>query len=200
MRDYLVFFVLSLLVFQSRDIKAFTKCVFKIIDSAEKVPENDILSIHNKYRAMIMNGSTLGQPRAAKSSMNFLTWDPKLAELAQQVSRTCEFRHVDVNTTEYPEGLGQNLYRSCSNKRRKPNWAKVIGDWYDENKIYKFPKDPTVLTGHYTQVVWGKTKVIGCAQTEYFRGNTSKVPFCTIYVCHYAPRGNIIGEPPYKSD
>lgn len=45
--------------------------------------------------------------------------------------------------------------------------------------------------GHYTQMVWGATREIGCAvaKRKDIRGY--------VVVCRYSPAGNIIGEKPY---
>ncbi|XP_044761545.1 venom allergen 5-like [Coccinella septempunctata] len=199
MKDRCFIGLVFLLFFNTTQIiTASNKCEHRILEDGEKLSRNYILYLHNEHRTMVVNGTIKGQPKASAASMNMLKWDPKLEDLAAEVSRSCEFKHVDVNTTEFPNGLGQNLFRSCSNKRRKQNWKKVIGDWYNENRIYRFPDEPTISNGHYTQLIWGKTKFVGCAYTEYFRGNSTKLPYCTLYVCHYAPRGNVVGETPYK--
>jgi hypothetical protein len=42
--------------------------------------------------------------------------------------------------------------------------------------------------GHYTQMVWRTTTALGCAAATGSDGLTR-------LVCHYAPTGNIIGQP-----
>ncbi|XP_078502856.1 cysteine-rich secretory protein 1-like isoform X2 [Lissotriton helveticus] len=64
-------------------------------------------------------------------------------------------------------------------------WKEAIQRWYDEQKNFIYGKGPAHkgdVTGHYTQVVWAKTFLFGCA-----------VAFCEhfyIYACHYCPEGN----------
>ena len=53
-------------------------------------------------------------------------------------------------------------------------------------------------TGHYTQMVWGSTRFVGCGRRAFKFGFWHE----QIYVCNYGPAGNfwfqplyIIGEP-----
>lgn len=41
-------------------------------------------------------------------------------------------------------------------------------------------------TGHFTQMVWQATTQIGCGATRCAAG--------PLYVCHYSPPGNVIGQ------
>ena len=45
------------------------------------------------------------------------------------------------------------------------------------------------VCGHYTQVIWGKTRAVGCAVATDRRRE--------VWVCNYDPPGNVIGYRPY---
>jgi pathogenesis-related protein 1 len=47
--------------------------------------------------------------------------------------------------------------------------------------------------GHYTQVVWRKTRRVGCGVAECMSGSTKR----SYWVCNYDPPGNFIGQLPY---
>lgn len=49
-------------------------------------------------------------------------------------------------------------------------------------------------TGHYTQVVWAKTTLIGCGRMTYKDKGWNK----HYVVCNYGPSGNFIGAKIYE--
>ena len=60
--------------------------------------------------------------------------------------------------------------------------------WYNELDLYNF-RNPgfSGATGHFTQVVWKGSTGLGCAVTRC----NAEGP---IYVCHYTPAGNYVGQ------
>ncbi|XP_078361843.1 uncharacterized protein LOC144646174 isoform X2 [Oculina patagonica] len=101
--------------------------------------------------------------------------------------------------------IGQNLAREVG---KLANPEDRVGRWYNETYRYTFskftsPMSSAVCTrepcGHYTQLVWAKSKYVGCAVnfctnflTQYGQGGGTYV------ACDYAPTGNMIGKYPYK--
>ncbi|KAF9135351.1 hypothetical protein BGW39_003458 [Mortierella sp. 14UC] len=64
------------------------------------------------------------------------------------------------------------------------NFTTAIQGWYDEVNKYNFNKPGFGSgTGHFTQVVWKRTKTIGCVRRT--------CPKWTMYICEYDPPGNI---------
>lgn len=127
------------------------------------------LDAHNKVRA--------------KHCAPPLQWSDKLAEVAQNWANTlkakgCVFGHS-------PGGkYGENLAAGTSGAL-DPESSTAM--WYDEVKLYKFPKGGfSMETGHFTQVVWTTTKHVGCGMVTC-KGND-------IYVCNYDPPGNWEGQ------
>lgn len=123
-----------------------------------------------------------------------VTWSPEIAAFAQQwadeMARTGRFAHRPNDQQRY----GENLATGTTGAFTVVQLAK---QWYDEKPLYRPGTAFTMATmpaGHYTQMVWNKTTMIGAGiavcQTGQLRG-------MAILVCNYAPRGNMIGQRPY---
>jgi uncharacterized protein YkwD len=115
-----------------------------------------------------------------------LAWSPALAQVAQQwaetlAARECAFEHnPDV---EY----GENLAFFAPVGSMSPE--AIAQGWYDEIRAYRFDRPGfSMQTGHFTQLVWASTTEIGCGAVTCGDGE--------IWVCNYAPPGNVMGEFP----
>ncbi|HEY0253826.1 MAG TPA: CAP domain-containing protein [Kofleriaceae bacterium] len=112
-----------------------------------------------------------------------LTWNPKIAAVAQKWADSlrdqgCKFGHS--GNQEY----GENLAAGTAGALDPEATVKM---WYDEISLYKFPDGGfSMQTGHFTQVVWKGTTEVGCGHSTC-NGND-------IWVCNYAPFGNVEGE------
>ena len=125
-----------------------------------------LLQLHNDARAEV--------------GVQPLTWSPKLAAQAQkwadQLASTDSFRHSDSSYGENLAGAG--------------DVEQAVGLWLEEKATYRNqPIGRSASSGHYTQVVWSKTKYVGCGKAEG--------PQYDIWVCQYDPPGNMRGERPY---
>ena len=57
--------------------------------------------------------------------------------------------------------------------------------WYDEIKSYDYSSGQySSATGHATQLLWKSSAELGCGWA----------PGCQLFVCHYSPPGNVIGN------
>lgn len=66
----------------------------------------------------------------------------------------------------------------------------MVRDWIAEMPAYDHNTNRcNGVCGHYTKVVWRTTRAVGCGVG--FDGDRQ------IWVCEYAPPGNIAGAPPY---
>lgn len=82
-----------------------------------------------------------------------------------------------------------------------PSYSAADGarGWYAEKKDYEpgtaIPSDFTMFkAGHYTQMVWSKTKKIGAGKAIVRAGDFKG---WTVIVCDYDPPGNWEGEMPF---
>ena len=119
--------------------------------------------------------------------MNKLIWDDELASNAQLWANQCPDRSwvkskspphdPDRRTIKFDGSVGQNMADSWSSKDDL-NWelSEKLQDMYDEVK--DFPSEnvgaysqagATGVIGHYTQIVWAKTKYVGCG-VIYYKG------------------------------
>ena len=90
---------------------------------------------------------------------------------------------------------GENLYRFSGTS--KPDLNDIIQKWYNEKQYYNHETQECQigqLCGHYTQIVWKKSRLLGCASAQYAKGSF-KDGYVTL--CKYYPYGNIIGKSPY---
>jgi pathogenesis-related protein 1 len=80
---------------------------------------------------------------------------------------------------------GENLY-SISGGTASP--AQVVNYWADEARGYDIHSNTcSGVCGHYTQIVWDKTRAVGCAVATDGRRE--------FWVCNYDPPGNRGGWP-----
>jgi uncharacterized protein YkwD len=82
---------------------------------------------------------------------------------------------------------GENIYE-ISGGHATP--AEVVNSWAEEARGYDIRSNTCRgVCGHYTQIVWSKTRAVGCA--------VARNPLREVWVCNYDPAGNVIGFRPY---
>lgn len=107
--------------------------------------------------------------------------------------------------------VGENLYwasplKTGTRSKGQNTWKwlltpqpikeeNVIASWTTEQPWYSLSSNtcnapPGKTCGHYTQMVWAGTREVGCAKAVC--NDSSQV-----WVCNYAPAGNVIGQRPY---
>lgn len=135
---------------------------------------NAITAHHNKVRADV--------------GVEPLKWSNDIASYAQQWAEQlaisgCQMKHRSPNV------YGENLFQGTFGAFTAVDAAKA---WETEKKDY----GGGVLTdanwapaGHYTQMVWRQTALLGCGQA--ICRNT------LIVACNYDPPGNFMGRKPY---
>ena len=141
----------------------------------------EILTEHNKYRIDL--------------ELPELVWSKKLAisskKWADKLISSDIFEH---SNTKYGENLFIIIGRDASP-------IEVIADWASEKEYFNYKTRKCIQNccdyvdccqhecGHYTQIIWRKTKEVGCA--------VSKLGNKQIWVCQYNPPGNYHGEKTY---
>jgi len=114
-----------------------------------------------------------------------LAWSERLAARAQDWASTLLTRKQFVHRPNSP--YGENLFEITGAAR---SVAQVINAWAEESRDYDYDSNRCRhVCGHYTQIVWGTTREVGCAVA---RGGGREV-----WVCNYDPPGNWRGKRPY---
>ncbi|XP_074025750.1 venom allergen 5 2 [Leptinotarsa decemlineata] len=158
-----------------------------------------ILDLHNAMRQSIALGQIGGQPPA--SNMMEMKWDEELASKAQKWASSCNSEIHDQQRNVPRFTVGQNIATTWTTKPpssaydTEPDFADAIGKWFNEFKYFSFGGIGRGSTGHYTQMIWADTNLVGCGYAYYYdasKGYTKK------YVCNYGPGGNVLGRTPYN--
>jgi len=141
---------------------------------------DDIVRAHNAWRRRV------GVPP--------LRWAADLARGAQAraeylAAHGCAFEHGPL-----PEDVGENLFRvgplrveGRQDERFAVTATQVVDAWGAESADYSAADDTCAgnrQCGHYTQIVWATTRVVGC-------GMSVCPTLGQVWVCDYRPRGNI---------
>ncbi|KAL5285148.1 crispld1 family protein [Megaselia abdita] len=153
-----------------------------------------ILQEHNRLRQSVATGNVLGQPSA--ENMREIVWDDELAAKAQEWANNCQFRH-DPKRTINRFTMGQNLaiiWSTAPLADDDGDFPSRIQAWFNEVRKYSFGDPWAPYTGHYSQLVWGDTDLVGCGFAYY----KDKSKYNKLYVCNYGPGGNVVGEKPYE--
>ncbi|XP_025837096.1 venom allergen 5 isoform X2 [Agrilus planipennis] len=181
-------------------------CRGRIIYRANGVTEREkqiILNTHNGMRQSVALGQIRGQPQAA--NLLEMKWDDELAYKAQQWATTCKTYHHDHHRHVARFPVGQNVARTWTTKppesayETEPDFEDIIKNkWFGEFKNFRYGPLNFVndLIGHYTQMIWAETYLVGCGYAFYFEPGKG---FVKSYVCNYGPSGNVLRQQPYKT-
>ncbi|XP_070503634.1 salivary antigen-5 isoform X1 [Chironomus tepperi] len=155
-----------------------------------------ILEEHNFLRQTVATGHVQGQPAA--QNMQEMRWDDELAVRAQMWANVCTFAH---DPSRYLDRfiMGQNvglLWSTIPLADDDGDFPSRVRNWFNEVQKYAWGAKWSVKTGHYSQLVWGDTNLVGCGFTYY--QDTNNGLFNKIYVCNYGPGGNVLGAKPYQ--
>ncbi|XP_058784365.1 pathogenesis-related protein 1-like [Vicia villosa] len=120
-------------------------------------------------------------------NMTNLVWDDKIAAFAQNYVNKCkDCKLVPSNKEAY--GYGENLAMSARNL----SGVDAVNLWVAEKPLYNWyiERCEGGECGHYTQVVWGSSRRVGCGKGKCDDGRT-------FVACYYYPAGNVLGEVPF---
>lgn len=144
---------------------------------------------------------TVAAHNAARAAVGVgpLTWDPALAAIATAWVTQCRdtmapIGLVDHNANRsdgYPTYVGENIYGSSGGA----SGVDAVELWVGERVNYHYDTnscDSGQVCGHYTQVVWRATTMVGCALHD-----CPGLQYGSTVVCNYGPGGNIGGQRPY---
>uniref|UniRef100_A0A096MEY5 GLI pathosis related 1 n=1 Tax=Poecilia formosa TaxID=48698 RepID=A0A096MEY5_POEFO len=147
---------------------------------------------HNKARSAV---------RPPANDMLYMSWDEALAITARAWAKHCNDRHnVHLSKAHYMHptfaSVGENIWTGPLDKF---SVKSAIQKWVDEAKHYTYKGDRcTAVCSHYRQVVWAQSYKVGCAVVYCPHGikNFDGLQGA-IFVCNYAPGGDIDGIHPY---
>ena len=120
-----------------------------------------------------------------------LRWNEALARdaavYAAVLARTYRFRHDPQHGRAMKQG--ENLFTGTRGAYR---YGEMVGLWIDERREFRPGRFPSVSVtgdwsrvGHYTQIIWPTTRLVGCATASSRRSD--------YLVCRYWPAGNVVG-------
>lgn len=140
------------------------------------------VELHNKYRRSLS---------LSAADMQYMEWDDNLARIAQKWADRCIWEHGYTTDPSFEDPMGQNLYNGYN---RDPHNAMKL--WFNEYVDYDFHSNtcqPNQQCGHYTQIIWANSRLVGCALKIDCNGL-----YKYYIVCNYYPAGNFVGQQPYK--
>ncbi|XP_060070310.1 cysteine-rich venom protein ophanin-like [Ylistrum balloti] len=139
-----------------------------------QVEKTEIVALHNHYRQQVTHAVYMQKIR----------WDDEVAMVASKWAENCRIGH-DLALARYIPGrfsVGQNIVKGSANSKR--NWTSTVESWYNEKNSFTYGGSNMLgQVGHYTQLVWADTYLVGCGFAL-----CGSLPF---YVCDYGPSGNI---------
>lgn len=130
-----------------------------------------VLEAHNRARAQV--------------GVRPLSWNPRIAatasRYAENLARRCRLEHSR-------NGLGENLFMGTAGHYSP---ADGVRSWLAEGRHYDHRANSGhgKTVGHYTQVVWGDSRELGCG----YAVGCGKLWMA----CNYNPPGNYVGQRPY---
>ncbi|MQL92148.1 hypothetical protein Taro_024765 [Colocasia esculenta] len=123
----------------------------------------------------------------ARHNVPPLQWSAALTQVARGYANQ---RRGDCALVHSTNDYGENLFWG-EGRLWKP--ADAVAAWAAEEASYNY-RTNTCKAGadctHYTQMVWKRTKQVGCAKIICKNGDS-------FIICNYFPHGNVIGQKPY---
>jgi hypothetical protein len=129
---------------------------------------------------------------SASAALPDLEWSEELAGIAQAYAEELARNGCDLIHSK-GGSFGENL-ASFGGERATP--TRVVELWAAEEECYTFgtfargDSCTCDACGHYTQIVWRNTDLVGCGVADC-GGNEE------VWVCNYDPPGNYVGQRPY---
>lgn len=137
-----------------------------------------------KTRAALLSAHNAAREQVGVAA---LTWSDEVAETARRwagalAANGCALQHNP------DKSYGENLYwttQPAGGAQVTASWTSEAGDYDAQTHACASGK----VCGHYTQVVWGDSRSLGCGMASC--GSTQ------VWVCNYDPPGNYVGQHPF---
>ena len=161
----------------------------------------ELLAAHNAVRQRI--GEVESERLGGTVNIPDLIWDSAVAAVAQRWADSLIKKNPPAGGHRKHEelqqlGLGENWYLAWSEGTTDLSAKAVVESWAGEKKWYGYDENscaPGKDCRHYTQLVWSGTQRLGAGRAVR---TTDDGRTYVIWVCNYAPPGNIRGERPYS--
>jgi pathogenesis-related protein 1 len=175
-----IILVTSSIIAQSEELMVRSGSKTITIRSGKSVARSSSLSSEEFSRDMLRAHNDV---RAA-AGLPPLKWSGELAAFAQQWANVLIAKNRTVHNAQSP--YGENILATGLGSTP----SLVVTEWVSESQGYTYRTNTcNGDCGHYTQLVWRRTKKVGCAMAH--NGQRE------IWVCSYDPPGNFKGEWPY---
>ncbi len=151
----------------------------KIGSRLTKEEVEEVIRLHNLIRADVGVGPLKWSKELATYAQG---WADHLAEAG------CKMEHRP-HSGKWQQKHGENLFTGTAGFYGVGDAVKA---WETERSLYKggvLTNSNWYASGHYTQMVWCNTKLVGCAKVQC----NGKI----IVVCNYDPPGNVLWQRPY---
>jgi pathogenesis-related protein 1 len=146
----------------------------------------DAISAHNAVRAHASPAPTPPLPD--------MQWSADAESVARAWAEHCVYQHNSGRGN-----LGENI--AANSPGAFKSITDVVGAWASEVSDYDYASNscaPGKDCGHYTQIVWRDSSVVGCAYARCTQNSPfSQFAVWDFWVCDYSPPGNWIGQHPY---
>ena len=127
-----------------------------------------------------------------------LGWSAAAAAVARAWADGCEYRHNPGRGD-----LGENIAANAPAGGYTP--TEIVALWAREAPYYDLASNTCDTSsanqdgtcGHYTQLVWRATTLVGCAKQTCTTGSPWGSGSWDFWVCDYDPPGNWLGQRPY---
>jgi pathogenesis-related protein 1 len=161
----------------------------------------EVLAAHNAVRQRVARAES--QRLGGTVSIPDLIWDATVAAVAQQWADSLIKRNPPAGEHRKRKELqqlelGENWHLAWSEGAPDLSAKTVVESWAEEEKWYDYDEN-TCAPGkeclHYTQLVWSNTQRLGAGRAVR---TTDDGRTYVVWVCNYAPAGNIRGQRPYS--
>ncbi|KAL0484445.1 pathogenesis-related protein [Acrasis kona] len=138
---------------------------------------DDIVYAHNQIRSSVGINETV-------------SWSNELALFASAYASNCQGSNlVSHNPNRVIDGiyLGENIFGTTDINTISA--MQAVDYWASEKAYYNYASNRCALgkiCGHYTQMVWKSSTLIGCARIK-----CSNLRYGNTILCNYAPGGNV---------
>ncbi|XP_032319119.1 LOW QUALITY PROTEIN: cysteine-rich secretory protein 2 [Camelus ferus] len=142
--------------------------------------QREIVNKHNELRKSV-------SPPAR--NMLKMEWSRDATANAQKWANKCTLEHSNPDDRKTSTKCGENLYMSSD----PVAWSDAIQSWYEERHNFVYgagQKSPSAVVGHYTQLVWYSSYLVGCGIA--YCPNQESLKY--YYVCQYCPAGNNVNK------